>query len=108
MTGNDANDEPPVRRAAGDDPRRRRFASLQDGVAKRGDRPRSCRRAGHLASPAAGGPARQGSYSFRQKYVLARKFLKDRSVLRKVGCQDIDRVPGYPLGQINGPVVTAV
>ena len=31
---------------------------------------------------------------FRQKYILARKFLEDRGILRKVGGKDVDRVSG--------------
>src|ERR1700675_2738954 len=45
---------------------------------------------------------------FGQKHVPARKLLEHRRIHGKVGCQDIGRVPGDPLGQIDGLIATAV
>jgi hypothetical protein len=37
---------------------------------------------------------------FREEDILVGEFLEDRSILKKVGCEDIGRIPGDPLGQI--------
>ena len=43
-----------------------------------------------------------------QKHVSTRKSIEQRRLLSKVGGQDISRVSGYPLGQVNALVVSVV
>src|SRR5208282_4828725 len=45
---------------------------------------------------------------FRHEDILARELLEDGGILRKVGREDVGRIPGDPLGEVDRLVMAAV